>query len=310
MPATKTEPYSQFMRDLQAGQFVFTGELEPDRSADLSPLIQEAQEIKQYVAAANVTDIPGSFVSMNGLASAVYIHERTGLDLIYQQTCRDLSRLGLASALLSASAVGIRNILTLSGDHPILGDIPASKPVFDLDSTQLLQLAREMTDNQTIYGVPIEHSDITPVQFHVGIGANPNSTHPEIELLKLKKKVQLGAEFIQTQVIYDLETVEPFLKDLKQLGIPVIIGVFPMRNYATARDFDKYVPGVSIPKPILAAFKEAKQKYSDKKQKKAAYDKINVDLFKPMLAELKKKGYAAGAHITAVHYTRIFPQLI
>ncbi len=298
------------MQELQSGNFVFTGELEPGRSANMQPLLEEAMEIKDYVVAANVTDIPGSFVAMNGLAAAISIQHKTPVEVIYQQTCRDLSRLGLASSLLGASAAGIRNVLVLSGDHSSVGDIPQSKPAFDLDSTQLLMLAREMVDQHSIYGIPIEDADIAPPQFHIGIGANPNSTHPEIELLKLKKKVELGAEFVQTQVVYDLEATEPFFQELKKLGVPVLVGIFPMRNYSTARDFDKYVPGVSVPKNILASFKDVKARGLEKKAKKAAYDQINVDLYKPMLHELQQKGYATGIHVTAVHYTRIFPQLL
>ncbi|UYP46121.1 hypothetical protein NEF87_002406 [Candidatus Lokiarchaeum ossiferum] len=310
MHAKNKPAYSRLMKELNSGKFVFTGELEPGRSANMAPLIKEALEIKDYVAAANVTDIPGSFVSMSGLAASISIQHQTPVEVIYQQTCRDLSRLGLASSLLGASAAGIRNVLVLSGDHSSVGDIPQSKPAFDLDSTQLLMLAREMVDQHTIYGIPIEDADIAPPKFHIGMGANPNSTHPEIELLKLKKKVELGAEFIQTQVVYDLETTEPFFQELKKLGVPVLVGIFPMRNYSTARDFDKYVPGVSVPKDILSQFKNVKAQGLEKKAKKAAYDKINVDLYQPMMKELQKKGYAAGVHVAAVHYTRIFPQLL
>lgn len=298
------------MQKLSDGQFILTGELEPGRTVNIDPLLQEAQEMKPYVAAANITDNPGSFVAMNGLAAATLVKERTGIEVIYQLTCRDQNRMGLASSLLGAAAVGINNVLTLTGDHTALGDVPATKPVFDLDSAQLLDLAREMVDKKSIYGVPIEETDIVAPHFHLGIGANPNTDQPEIELMKIDRKIKLGAEFIQTQVVFDLEKTESFFRELKKFGVPVLVGIFPMKNYNTAKDFDTLIPGVNVPKEILNQFKEIKDNGMPKETKHAAYDQINVNMIQPMLAELKKKGYAAGAHITAVHYTRIFPKLL
>ena len=202
------EPISDMMKKIAAGEFVFTGELEPNRSATLKPLLTEAEELKKWVTAANITDNPGSFVAMNGLAAATYVQEKIGLETIFQLTCRDMNRMGLASALLGAGAVGIKNILLLSGDHTVLGDLPQSKPVFDLDSAQLLQLAREIVDDHSIYGVPLEDAVEYPPRFHLGIGANPNASHPEIELAKIQRKVELGAEFIQTQVFYSFSSLQ------------------------------------------------------------------------------------------------------
>jgi methylenetetrahydrofolate reductase (NADPH) len=303
-------PISNLMTKIRAGEFILTGELEPGRTTNMDLLLEEANAMRPYVAAANVTDNPGSFVAINGLAATTFMALKTDLELIYQLTCRDSSRLGLASQLLGAAAVGIKNVLVLTGDHPILGDVPQSRPVFDLDSTQLLQLAREIVDQRSIYGVKLDEENHTLPHFHIGIGANPNTDHIDAELIKIERKVELGAEFIQTQVIYDLEKTESFFSSLKKFGLPVLVGLFPMRNYSTARDFNKLIPGVHVPKDILDKMKKIHESSLDKKAKYDSYDKINIDLFIPIMKELKKKGYAAGVHITAVHYTRIFPKLL
>jgi 5,10-methylenetetrahydrofolate reductase len=298
------------MQKIANKEFVFTGELEPGRTGNIQTLELEANEMKPYVAAVNITDNPGSFVAMNGLAATTYLQLKTGIECVFQLTTRDQNRLGLASSLLGAAAVGVKNVLVLTGDHTTLGDLPQTKPVFDLDSTQLLMLAREMVDKRTIYGIEILDSEKGGPKFHIGIAANPNTTHPEAELLKIEKKIELGAEFIQTQVVFDLEKTEPFLKDLKKFGIPVLIGLFPMKNYATARDFNSFVPSVKVPPALLKQFEVVKTSNLEKEKQEIAYDKLNAEFLKPMINEMKSKGYAAGAHITAVHYTRFLEQLL
>jgi 5,10-methylenetetrahydrofolate reductase len=309
MVASKT-PISNLMQKLQAGDFVFTGEIVPGRSIDIDPLVDEAAAIEPYVTAANIPDIRGSFVGMNGLAIAARIQEKNNLELVFQLTCRDLNRLRLASVILGANALGIKNFLTLTGDDTTLGDIPDAKPVFDLDSAQLLQLAREMVDNQTIYGLPIEESDTNPVRFHVGIGANPNTDHFEAELMKIERKIELGAEFIQTQVVFDLEKAEPFFSELNKFGIPVLMGIFPMKNYTIAKEFDSLTAGIHVPPEILSQFKAVSDNNNDMEAKHEAYDQINIDLYAPMIEELKQKRITAGVHIIGAHYSRIYPKLI
>ena len=306
MCAKKREPLSNLMQKFANKEFVITGELEPGRTTHIEALEQEANEIKPYISAVNITDNPGSFVAMNALAATTYLQLKTGIECVFQLTARDQNRIGLASSLLGAAAVGVKNVLVLTGDHTTLGDLPQTKPVFDLDSTQLLMLAREMVDKKTIYGKEILDSEKCGPEFHIGITANPNTTHPEAELLKIEKKVEIGAEFIQTQIMFDLEKTEPFLKELKKFGIPVLIGLFPMKNYATARDFNNFMHGVKVPATLLKHFETVKNANMEKNEQKHAYDKINLDFLKPMILELKSKNYAAGAHIAAVHYTRIY----
>lgn len=303
-------PQSNLIKKIAAGEFVFTGELEPGCTAATQEMIKEAEELKPYVAAVNIAENPGSSVAMSGLAATALIQLKAGIECIFEITGRDQSRMGIASSLLGAAALGVKNIFVLTGDHPTLGDIPQSKPVFDLDSTQLLMLAQEMVDKHSIYGIEIEDSEQAAPAFHIGIGCNPNTTHPEVELLKIEKKITLGAEFIQTQMVFDLDVTESFFKELKKFGVPVLAGIFPMKNYATAHDFASVVPGVKVPPTLIKQLEEIKKKVPDKAAQHAANDKLNVEFFKPLLAELKQKGYAAGAYIAAVHYTRILPKLL
>ena len=125
----------------------------------------------------------------------------------------------------------------------------------------------------------------------------------------LLKKIEAGAEFIQTQVVYDLDKTIEFLSAIKRYNVPVLLGIFPMKSYAIVKGFDTFVPGVCVPKDILSQWKSIKTDYSDKKMKKEAYDQANYEFFKPFISELKKKGLLAGVHCMAVHYPRIFPKL-
>ncbi len=302
--------HSKLMQALKSGEFAITGELEPERTANLDSLMKEARAIEQYVVAANITDNPGSFVRVDPLATSILVNQKTNVEPIFQLTCRDRNRLGLASAILGACSAGIKNLLVLTGDHTSLGDIPQSKPVFDLDSAQLLKLAREIVDEQKVYGHKIKGKKEHPAKLNIGIGINPNTTHPDIELGKIKRKVEMGVDFIQTQVVYGLENTEYFFKELSKFNVPVLVGLFPMKNYKTAYWFNKLVPGVDVPSEIIEDFKRAQDESSSKSEKKESYDDINTMLFKPIIEELKKKNLASGLHITAVGYSRIYPKLL
>ena len=207
---------------------------------------------------------------------------------------------------MGAQALGIHNILSLTGDHPNMGDMPESKPVFDLDSATLVKLVREMVDTGKINGHEIE----APPKIHVGAAANPNADPMEAESLKIARKAEAGAEFIQTQVVYDLDMTIEFLTQIKKYNVPVLLGLFPMKSFAIAKGFDMFVPGVSVPKDILDKWKKIKTDITDKKEQARMYDQANYEFFKPFVSELKAKKLLAGVHCMAVHYPRIFPKLV
>lgn len=305
--------FSNLMQQIKDGKFVITGELEPEVTSDIGPTVHEAKLIKPYVAAANITDNPKATVCLSSLAGGYMTQEQSGLEIVYQLTTRDMNRMALGSAVLGAGALGLKNILALTGDHHWTGNMPQAKPVFDYDSTHLISLIREMVDHRSIEGIPFDE-EAPDIKIHVGGAANPNSVMwgMEAEIMHIQRKAQAGVEFLQTQVIYDIDMASEFLKEVKdKTGVPVLLGIFPMKGYGIAKGFDEFVPGVSVPKDLLAKFKKVKKgNWPDKKAKKEAYRQINIEFFTPMLEELKKKGLVAGCHIMAVHFPKIFPPLI
>ncbi len=297
---------SELSAALKAKQFVFTGELEPEKTTDLSHVYESARKLKGHVVACNVTDNPQSFAYISSLAASHLIQKETGMETIYQLTCRDRNRIALLSELLGAGALGIRNVLALTGDYTTLGDTPQAKPVFDLDSAQLIGMIRRVVDE----GVDLNGKAIeAPPKFFVGAGANPNADPVELELIKFEKKVAAGAEFFQTQVVFDIETAKGFLKEVAGCNVPVLIGIFPLRSYGVADYFNKNVPGVSVPKELLDALAKASET-KDKAQKRAKYNEINLEHFAAFIKELKKTTSAAGCHIMSVGYEEIIPPLI
>lgn len=304
---TERKVYSKLGEALAKGEFILTGELEPEKTCDLSHTIQEAKDMAPYVIAANVTDSPLGIVTINSMAASHIIQKEANLEVIWQLTVRDVNKLGIAGMIMGGHALGLRNILSLTGDHTALGDMSESKPVFDLDSATLVKLVREMVDTGAIKGHEIEH----PPTLHVGVAANPNAEPMEAEILKIGRKAVAGAEFIQTQVVYDLDRTIEFLTEIKKYKVPILLGIFPMKSYGMAKGFDTFVPGVSVPKNILAKWKNIKTEYStDKSMQKEAYDQTNYEFFKPFITELRKKNLLNGIHCMAVHYPRIFPKLI
>ena len=299
--------YSKLGEKLANGEFILTGELEPEKTCDLSHTVQEAKEMAPYVVAANVTDSPLGIVTINSMAASHLIQKEAGLEVIWQLTVRDVNKLGIAGMIMGGHALGLRNVLSLTGDHPALGDMPESKPVFDLDSATLVKLVREMVDKGTINGHEIEHHPT----LHVGAAANPNADPMGAEILKIGRKAEAGCEFIQTQVVYDLDRTIEFLSEIKKYKVPVLLGIFPMKSYGIAKGFDTFVPGVSVPKDVLEKWKKIKTDFKDdKKEQKRLYDQANYEFFKPFISELKQKKLLAGVHCMAVHYPRIFPKLM
>ena len=298
--------YSSLMGQLKSGQITFTGELEPEKTTNLDETIEAAKFLKDYVVACNVTDNPQSFGYLSSLAASYIIQREAGMEAIYQLTCRDRNRLALLSDLLGAASLGIKNVLALTGDHTTLGDTPQSKPVFDLDSTQLIRMIRQMVDaGVDLNGKTIEH----PPKFHVGGAANPNALPLEPELLKVEKKIRAGVEFFQTQVVFEVETAKHFLNELEGCDVPILVGIMPCRSYGVAEYFDKTVPGVSVPEEFTAALAKVRG-IGDRSKRRKRYNEINLDYFGDFIKEIKSTTSAAGFHIMSVGYEEIIPPLI
>jgi len=284
--------FSNLVKDLRAGKFVLTGELEPEKVTQLDEVLESARAMKPYVVAANVTDNPLAYAYMNSLIPSWKVQEEVGLETVYQMTIRDRNRLAIVSDVLAAQYLGIKNILTLSGDHTVLGDNKQAASVYDLDSAQFTYLLHKMID-----------------EINVGIAANPNADPLMPEVLKVGRKTKLGADFIQTQTMFDIEKTKTFLKEAEKYKCPVLVGVFPLKGYGIADFFDKFIPGVSVPPDLLADMKKAKAE-PDKARRKEKYDEVNLDFFRPFIKEIKQTTNAAGIHIMAVLYERIFEPLL
>ena len=306
---TNRPAFSNLVKTIREGKFVFTGELEPEKDLDLSHVLHSAEEMKKTgkIVAANVTDGPQGDAYTCSMVPCYLVQEKVGLEAVWQMTVRDRNRIALFGDLLGGAILGLKNLLALTGDHSALGDHQSARAVYDLDSTQLIALVSKMVDE----GIDLEGNEIAggKPQINVGCAANPNSNPREPEILKVGRKVEVGADFIQTQTSFDIEDAKEFLKELERYNIPVLLGLFPIKNYGIAWYFNEYIPGVSVPQDFLDALKKTK-KIKDKAEKYATIDKINLDFFEPFIKEIKKTTKAAGIHCMAVHYERLFDPLL
>ncbi|NHJ19879.1 MAG: hypothetical protein EAX91_02960 [Candidatus Lokiarchaeota archaeon] len=308
---TKRPAYSNLVKTMREGKFLFTGELEPRKMTDLSSILHSAEKMKKTgkITAANVTDGPQGDAYTCSMVPSYLVQEKVGLEAIWQMTVRDRNRIALFGDILGGAILGLKNLLALTGDHSALGDNKNARPVYDLDSTQLIDLVSKMVDD----GTDLEGNEIEgdKIEINVGCAANPNSNPRGPEILKVGRKVRLGADFIQTQTAFDIDDAKDFLKELEQFNVPVLLGLFPLKNYGIASYFDEYIPGVSVPKDLLSALKKAKKEYKeDKKKRNEVIDKINIEFFEPFIMEIKKTTKAAGIHCMAVHYERLFEPLL
>jgi methylenetetrahydrofolate reductase (NADPH) len=302
----KRPAYSKLVKDLHAGRFVLTGELEPEKVTDLDEVLASAKAMKPYVVAANVTDNPLAYAYMNSLVPSYVVQKKVGLETVYQMTIRDKNRLALVSDILAASYLGIKNILAISGDHTVLGDNKGGLPVYDLDSAQFVYLLHKMVDE----GVDLAENEINgKVNINVGIAANPNADPLMPEILKIGRKTKIGADFIQTQTMFDIDKTKTFLREVEKYKCPVLIGVFPLKSFGIADFFDKNIPGVAVPPDLLSDMKKAKEE-PDKERRNQLYDEVNLEFFSPFIKEIRKTTNAAGIHVMAVLYERIFEPLL
>lgn len=303
------QAFSKLKQTLDAGQFVFTGELEPHFSTSIDDTIEDANSMKDYVTAANVTDNPASDTGFVSIVASETVQRETGLEIIWQLRCTDKNRMALIADLLAAPRCGLKNVLALTGDHPWCSPHwRQSKPVYDLDSTTLIRLVNEMVEKKTAFGKPF---DGPALEINVGGAANPNAAPIEAELLALHRKAKVGCDWFQTQVVFDVQKTLEFLEEANKTGVPILIGLFPIKSYEVANGFNMMVPGVKVPEELMAQFKEIKTEWKnvDKQRMEEEYLKLNASYLGPVIQELREKRACAGIHIMAVHYPEAFPAL-
>jgi methylenetetrahydrofolate reductase (NADPH) len=242
---------SRLSEKLTSGQFVVTAEIAPPKGTNLTPALADAASL-QGVTAVNVTDNQGANMRLSSLALAAQL-QQAGTETILQLTCRDRNRLALQSDLLGAAAFGIENLLLLSGDHSKYGDHPDARSVFDLDSVQLLAIVTDLMSGVDMVGKRLNGVP----KFFPGAAVNPAAQPFELIFLKVRKKIDSGARFFQTQSIFDREALERFMSAMAPLKVPVIAGVLLIRSAKMARFLNANIPGVMVPEHLIERFDRA-----------------------------------------------------
>ena len=281
---------SRFSERLKSKKCIITCELFPPKGTDLTNLLRKAEMLKGIVDGVNVTDSQRAIMRISPLAVCHILKEK-GLEPVFQLTCRDRNRIALQSDLLGASALGIENILILSGDHPVIGDHPEAKPVYDLDPVQLLKTARTLEKGEDLAGRRLKGNP----KFCLGAVANPSFEPSDLQVLMMKKKIRAGAEFFQTQPIFDLKTFKNFKEKISKLKAKVIIGIFLLKSLKMAQLMDEI--GLKIPKEYLKRLGKAKDPLREGMN-------IAVDLIKEI------KNECDGVHLMALGKEECIPEIL
>jgi len=286
---------------LQSGKFTITGEIGPPKGTNMAPVLEEAEHyLKGKVVAVNVTDIQTAVMRLGSMAACHMLID-IGIEPVFQMVCRDRNRLALQSDLLSASALGIENVLSLTGDHVLMGDHKEAMPVYDLDSVTLLN-AMVNLENGTDMGRDMKGNpnklDGTP-KFFKGCCVTPCADEPEMQVLKLENKVAAGAQFVQTQAVYDPKAFESFMKRIQHLKIPVLVGIVMLKNVGMAKYMNRSVPGVTVPDWIM-------QKLTDAPKKEVA--STSVKICGQLIREMR--GMCQGAHLMTLGWDKYVPDIV
>ncbi|GAB6082551.1 methylenetetrahydrofolate reductase [Desulfuromonas carbonis] len=242
---------SLLQQQLAAGSFVVTAEIAPPKGCDVGEALAKAQQLSG-VTAINVTDNQGANMRLSPLALAGML-VREGFEPILQLTCRDRNRMALQADLLGAAALGIENLLLLSGDHARFGDHPQARAVFDLDSVQLLQVADGLARGSDMAGKALRG---TP-RFFAGAAVTPEAEPFELMFQKFDKKIKNGARFFQTQAVFDTDRLKTFMAAARPLGVPVLLGVLLLKSARMARFLNDHIPGVRVPERLIARLEGA-----------------------------------------------------
>ena len=233
--------------------FVVTAEITPPKGVNYDPALNRACDIGRFADAINVTDGQSAVMRMGSLSLSRLLLDKN-IEPVFQLTCRDRNRIALQSELLNAYALGIENVLCLTGDHVALGDHPGAKQVFDLDSVSLLWAAKRLNEGTDLEGNALKgETGLFP-----GAVVNPNAVPEEPQLLKMKRKLDAGARFIQTQAVFDISRVRPFVELAKEAGVPLLMGVLILKTPVQARYFNEKVSGIVIPKTIISEMERSK----------------------------------------------------
>jgi len=291
---------SNLEKVLKAGHFAFTGECGPPRGANVEHLKEKFSYLKGKVDAVNVTDNQTAVVRMSSLvASALMVQE--GVEPNYQMVCRDRNRLAMMGDILGAYSLGIRNMLCLSGDHQKFGDHPQAKNVYDIDSMQLIAMVKKMRDEGRFLND--KEIDVPPKMF-IGAACNPFADPYEFRVYRLANKIEAGADFIQTQCIYNMDRFRDFMKRVVDMGLHekchILAGVTPMKSVRMAQYMAKMVPGMDVPDALIKRIDDAG---------KGNYAKEGIRFAIEQIQEFKEMEGVAGVHLMAIEWEHKVPEI-
>ncbi|MGA2402831.1 MAG: methylenetetrahydrofolate reductase [Syntrophobacteraceae bacterium] len=291
---------SNLEKVLKAGHFALTGECGPPKGANIEHLKEKGAHLAGVVDCVNVTDNQTAVVRMASWAASLILLQM-GIEPNFQMVCRDRNRLAMQSDILGVYSHGVRNMLCLSGDHQISGNHPESKNVFDLDSMQLIHLVRQMRDDGKFLNG--EDIDERPKLF-IGAAANPFAEPTEFRVYRLAKKVAVGADFIQTQCVYNMERFREFMKHVVDMGLHekcyILAGLTPMKSVGMARYMAKAVPGMDVPDSLIKRLEGAGKG-------KVAEEGIKITL--EQIEEFKEMEGIAGIHLMAIEWEHRVPEI-
>jgi 5,10-methylenetetrahydrofolate reductase len=283
------------LKDLfEKGKFVITSEIGPPKGTNIEPMLEEADLLKNKADAINVTENQSSVMRLGSMAVCRLLKER-GFEPVFQITCRDRNRLALQSDLISASVLGIENVLCLTGDHVVLGDHPQTKPVFDLDSIHLLKVARDLVNGYDMVGNKLDGCP----NLCLGAVANPGADPLEPQIIKMEAKMEVGAEFFQTQAVYEVKKFEEFIKAAEHITVPIMVGIVLLKSAGMARFMNANVAGVFVPDKFIKIMAEASKEDRPKR---------SIEIAASLIKELK--GMCQGVHIMSLGWDRYVPRVL
>ena len=285
-----------FREVLNSGKFVVTSEVGPPKGTNIEKMLHHIDLLKARVDAINVTDHQSSVMRFPSLGGCLAIKERGG-EPILQMTCRDRNRLALQAELLLAYTRGIGNVLCLTGDAVVVGDHKEAKGVFDLDSVQLLRTVRQLESGKDLGGNDLDGT----VEFCAGAIVTPEANPLEPQLIKFEKKVEAGAEFFQTQAIYDLDNFAKFMQYARQFPVKILAGIVLLSSARMAKYMTENVPGIFVPQNLIDELASA--------PKGEALNK-GIEIAGRMLATLKRESICDGVHIMAIGKEEVVPNIL
>jgi len=286
---------------LESGKFAISCEFGPLKGTDVTEIRENIEVLKGKVDAANVTDQQSSVMRLGSLTTS-YLAVRGGLEPIYQMTCRDRNRIALQMDVLGIAALGINNMLCLTGDHQKFGNHPTTKGVYDIDSTQLVKMVKDMRDEKKFQCG--EEMAVEPHLF-IGAAANPFADPFEFRVARLAKKVTAGADFIQTQIVYNVDKFAEWMKGVRDRGlherVKVLAGVAPIKSVGAARYMKTRVPGMDVPDSIVARLQGVPREQVSGEGIKLCVDIIN---------QVREIEGVAGIHVMAIEWEEAVPEIL